>query len=429
MRAPQSASRNAARASLLAHPRTPRILHPTPKPMKALHTTLLTLTSLITISHAATQPFTGIQKTVLQKQGDNNVHTYRIPGLTTTKAGTLIAVFDLRHKNGADLPGDIDIAARRSTDHGQTWSPAARVLDFDNTIPNSHGNGVGDPCILADLQTGTLFVAGLWSFGDKGWNSSKPGMSPDETGQFILSRSDDDGRTWSKPINITTQIKQPEWQLCLQGPGRGIQLRNGTLVMPAQFKEGRGDRIPHSYFIYSQDHGNTWKPSPPVVAPGQLPWTTEAQIAELSNGQILISMRNHHPDKQRAWATFQPNPINGSLDGGQWSPVRYNLNDPTCAAGLVHLPASTTQDHLILCSHADSKTHREHMTVRLSRDNGNTWPVSRLIDKRPSAYSCLTILADGSIGLLYESGNNHPYEELVFARFTLDWLKENTSTP
>ncbi|MFM1941843.1 MAG: hypothetical protein RI897_825 [Verrucomicrobiota bacterium] len=407
----------------------PLILHPTPITMKALHTTLLTLTSLITISHAATQPFTGIQKTVLQKQGDNDVHTYRIPGLTTTKAGTLIAVFDLRHKNAADLPGDIDIAARRSTDHGQTWSPAAPVLDFDNTIPNSHGNGVGDPCILADLQTGTVFVAGLWSHGNKGWNTSQPGMSPDETGQFILTRSDDDGRTWSKPINITTQIKQPEWQLCLQGPGRGIQLKNGTLVMPAQFKEGHGDRIPHSFLIYSEDHGNTWKPSPPVVAPGQLPWTTEAQIAELSDGQILISMRNHHPDKQRAWATFQPNPTTGGLDDGQWSPIRYALNDPTCAAGLVHIPASSSQPHLILCSHADSKTHRENMTVRLSRDNGNTWPVSRLIDPRPSAYSCLTILADGSIGLLYESGNNHPYEELVFARFTLDWLKENTSTP
>jgi sialidase-1 len=254
-------------------------------------------------------------------------------------------------------------------------------------------------------------------------------MSPQETGQFVLTRTDDDGLTWSEPINITPQIKQPEWQLCLQGPGRGIQLSNGTLVMPAQFKEGHGDRIPHSFFIYSEDHGTTWKPSPPVVPPGHLPWTTEAQIAELSDGSILISMRNHHPDKQRAWATFHPNPKTGRLEDGQWSPLRYNLNDPTCAAGLLNIPASINQQHLVLCSHADSKTSREHMTVQLSRDNGTTWPVARLIDARPSAYSCLTLLADGSVGLLYETGNNHPYEEIVFARFTLDWLNANTPPP
>src|SRR6185436_14218584 len=110
--------------------------------------------------------------------------------------------------------------------------------------------------------------------------------------------SDDDGTTWSAPINITRHVKRPEWRLCFQGPGRGIQLRDGTLIFPAQFKDT--NNVPHSSFIYSTDHGQTWKSSPPAIADGK-PWTTEAQIAELPDGKLLLSMRNHASEKQRLW--------------------------------------------------------------------------------------------------------------------------------
>ena len=384
--------------------------------------------SLALTACAETKPFTGLQKTVLRKQGDEGVHTYRIPGITTTKSGALIAVYDLRHKNSGDLPGDIDVAAQRSTDNGATWSPMQRVLDYDSAEKNSAGNGVGDPCVVADLQTGAVFVAGLWSCGKLGWNGSKPGLEPKETGQFVLARSDDDGKTWSPPINITKQVKDPAWRLCLQGPGRGIQMRDGTLVLPAQFKSGASNAAPHSFFIYSEDHGATWKSSPPAIPEGRLPWTTESQIVELADGGLLLSMRNHDGRKQRAWSVFTRNPATGKLAGGSWSPVTFAVDDPVCAAGLVSYPASKRGEDLVLFSNAASTTKREKLTVHLSRDGGKTWPVSRLVDELPSAYSCLTVLADGSIGLLYEAGDKYAAAELVFARFTFDWLTADSSS-
>lgn len=196
----------------------------------------------------------------LRKQGDDGVHTYRIPGLATSPKGTLIAVFDLRHKNGADLPGDIDVGAMRSTDDGATWSPVSRIIDFDAAIPGSRGNGVGDPAILVDQRTGVIYVAALWSKGARAWNGSGPGLTPEETGQLVLVKSSDDGVTWSTPINITSQVKDPAWRLCFNGPGNGIQLRTGELVFPAQFKGA--DNVPHSCFIASRDGGSTWKISP-----------------------------------------------------------------------------------------------------------------------------------------------------------------------
>ncbi|MBA4147611.1 MAG: exo-alpha-sialidase [Verrucomicrobia bacterium] len=356
-----------------------------------------------------------IVKTVIRRQGDDGVHTYRIPGLATTKAGSLIAVFDIRHENTRDLPGDVDVGMRRSTDLGVTWEPMQVILDYPRDKPESMGNGVGDPCVLADLQTGSIFVAGLWSMGNRGWGGSGPGMSPEETGQFVLTRSDDDGRTWSGPINITSQVKRPEWRLCFQGPGRGIQLRDGTLVMPAQFKDAQD--VPHSFFIYSEDHGKLWKPSPPAVTGTNL-WTTEAQVAELANGDILITMRNHDPRKERAWATFKRNSDTGKLDGGKWSPTSFALDDPQCMGALVSYRSDSGED-LVLFANPASKTRRQRMTVYASRDNGKTWPVSKLIDTRTSAYSCLTILPDNSIGLLYETGEKNAAESLIFARFTL----------
>lgn len=116
-------------------------------------------------------------RTVLRRQGDDKVHTYRIPGLATAPSGTLIAVFDIRHKNEGDLPGDIDIGMMRSTDNGKTWSKMQFILDFDNAEQDSRGNGVGDPAVLVDRRTGHILVAGLWSKGNRAWNGSGPGLS------------------------------------------------------------------------------------------------------------------------------------------------------------------------------------------------------------------------------------------------------------
>jgi sialidase-1 len=354
-------------------------------------------------------------RTVLRQSGDDGAHTYRIPGLTTTKAGTLLAVFDVRHANSGDLPGDIDVGLRRSTDGGTTWEPMRTILDYPKDAPGARGNGVGDPCIVADQETGEVFVAALWSKGNRGWFGSGPGMTPDETGQFVIARSNDDGKTWSSPLNITAQVKRPEWRLCFDGPGRGIQTRDGTLVLPAQFIDA--EKVSHSFFIFSEDHGRTWQPSPPAFADASIA-TTEAQVAELPGGEILISMRNHDPRRERAWATFRRDPASGKLAGGSWSPVWFARDDPVCMASLVTHP----QSGALLFANPATKNQRARMTVSLSRDGGRTWPVSRLLDARPCAYSCLTVLPDGAIGLLYETGDSSSYETLTYVRFPFEWL-------
>jgi sialidase-1 len=330
--------------------------------------------------------FAGLTTQVLRRNGDDRVHTYRIPGLVTSKRGTLLAVFDLRHENNRDLPGNIDVGLTRSTDNGDTWSKTIRVLDYE-------GSGVGDPTILVDRETGRIFVAALWSKGNRAWNGSGPGLTPEETGQFVIAWSDDDGETWSKPTSITSQVKQPQWRLCFNGPGCGIQLLNGTLVMPAQYKDTQG--VPHSCFIESRDHGTSWSISPPCDGR-----TSESQIAETNEG-LLISMRDESRSGQRKWQRW---------DGKNWSPSWLALPDPVCQASLFRHPSGT----LLFCNPANAQ-RRVGLTVRESTDEGRTWSEGRLIDTNVSMYSCMTLLRDGRMAVLYEGKHG-----LHFARFPLE---------
>lgn len=353
-----------------------------------------------------------VYRTVLRRQGDDQVHTYRIPGLATTPEGTLIAVFDMRHKNSTDLPGDIDVGMMRSTDNGDTWSKMQVILDFDREEKDARGNGVGDPTVLVDRQTGHILVAALWSKGNRAWNGSGPGLTPDETGQLVITRSTDDGKTWSKPLNVTQKIsgRNPKWRLCFNGPGNGIQLRNGALVFPAQFRDADG--TPHSCFIFSFDGGETWTISPPAI-PAKPP-TSESQIAELTNGSLLLSMRDESRSGKRAWAKFT---WKDDISKGTWSEPWFTAPDPTCMASLVRHP-----NGLLLFSNPNSAKKRVALTVRTSMDDGKTWSDGRLLDPRPCAYSCLTVLKDGRIGVLYECGDQSDTETLTFARFPLTWL-------
>lgn len=349
-------------------------------------------------------------KTVLRKPGDDGSKSFRIPGLATTNAGTLIAVFDIRYDGSKDLPANIDVGAMRSVDDGQTWSPMQKILDFDQSIANSKGNGVGDPAILVDKQTNTIFAIALWSQGDRAWNGSGPGLSPDETGQLVLTKSRDDGLTWSKPINVTGTIsgRDARWRLFFNGPGCGIQLRDGTLVFAAQYREASGP--PHSCFLYSRDHGESWAVSPPAIA--NHPPTSESQIVELDDGSLLISMRDESKSGTRAWARWQW--IQNSTTGadGKWVHSWSTVPDPTCMASLLKYPNGP-----LLFSNPNHPKQRIALTVRFSIDDGKTWSDGRLLDPRGCMYSCMTVLKDGRIGILYEVDNT-----LTFSRFPLEWI-------
>ena len=348
----------------------------------------------------------------LRQHGQDGVHTYRIPGITTSNEGTLIAVYDNRNRGGGDLPGDIDVGMSRSTDGGCTWSPMRVIMDMGDD-PEWQFDGIGDPSVLTDRETGTVWVAATWSHGNRSWRGSGPGMTPDETGQFMLVNSSDDGETWSEPINITSQVKvNPDWRFVLAGPGNGIMLRDGTLVFPAQFRGEDGppvDGKPFSTIIYSHDRGESWQ-----IGTGVKIDTTEAQIVQIADGSIMINCRDNRGGSRSIYtsndlgATWREHPTS-----------RRDLPEPVCNADLLRV-VHPEHGPLLFFSNPNTTRGRHHMTLKVSRDEGMTWPERwhTLYDERPgSGYSTLTQIDEEHIGVLYEGPG-----ELYFLRYGIEEL-------
>lgn len=354
----------------------------------------------------------------LRLAGQDQCHTYRIPGLATTSSGALIAVYDNRYRSSGDLPGDIDVGMSRSTDGGRHWEPMRVIMDMGND-PDWKYDGIGDPSILVDQKTGRIWVAATWSHGDRSWNGSGPGMKPEETGQLMLTYSDDDGLTWSKPNNITRQIKKTEWRFVLQGPGKGISMKDGTLVFPAQFRGKNSAPIngkPSSTLIYSKDHGKTWS-----IGKGVKIDTTEAQLVELGDGSIMINCRDNRNRSGVDGLYGRTIAVTKDL-GNTWQKHqtdRTALVEPTCMASLIRVE-HPKHGALLLFSNPATQEGRFDMTLKMSNDEGFTWPEKwhTLYDARRGAgYSCLTQIDENHIGVLYE-GNR----ELYFLRFSITEL-------
>ncbi len=355
-------------------------------------------------------------KMVLRATGQDKTDTYRIPGLVTTSKGTLIAVYDNRYNNSKDLQEDIDIGMSRSTDGGQTWQSMKVIMDMGEYGGRSQRlNGIGDPCVLYDHKTNTIWVAALWMSGsapDKMlWWASKPGMSPEETGQFILAKSTDDGLTWSQPINITSQIKDPAWQLLLQGPGRGITMTDGTLVFPAQFKADLGTKsldggqfTCHSTIVYSNDQGNTWQ-----IGTGAKSNTTEAQVVELADGSLMLNMRDDRNRTDKGETNGRAVVVTTDL-GKTWTAHKSSnsaLQEPNCMASIISadLEINGKMQQVLFFSNPDSKTERSHMTIKASLDGGLTWSQAYQVELNSEAgygYSCMSMVDNKTIGILYE---------------------------
>ncbi|MEQ7799823.1 exo-alpha-sialidase [Pedobacter sp. ASV1-7] len=329
----------------------------------------------------------------LRKPMDEGVHTYRIPGIITTDKGTLISVYDIRYDNDVDLPGNIDVGMSRSTDGGKTWEGMKNIMDMGGPLDNS---GAGDPSILFDPVTKTIWVSALWSKGDKSIKGSGPGLTPDETGQFIVCSSTDDGLTWSKPYSITSQVKNPEWRLFFPGPGNGIAMADGKIVFPAQYWDAV--KMPYSTLVYSDDHGKTWK-----SGVGAKSNTTESQLVETTPGTLMLNMRDNR-GKFRSVAT--------TTDMGQtWTEhaTSYSaLPDPVCMASFIKADVNVKgakKDVLFFSNLNTSKSPRAHTTIKASLDLGESWQPANLLylDERKSyGYSALTKIDDQTLGILYE---------------------------
>ncbi len=338
-------------------------------------------------------------------------HTYRIPALLTTEKGALLAFCEGRKGSRSDS-GDIDLLMKRSEDGGKTWSNPQIVWDDGS-------NTCGNPCPVQDRTTGTIWLLLTWNDGrDK--ESQIKNYTSLNTRRVFVAHSDDDGRTWSTPEEITETTKRSAWGWYATGPGVGIQLERGPwqgrLIVPCDCSDMSPDgQVGYgSHIIFSDDHGQTWQLGG-LIGPN----TNECQIVELIDSTLMINMRNaDRAKKTRAIAT--------SRDGGlTWSKVYHDpaLVEPICQASFLRYTAKPKSDQdRLLFSNPGRQDKRADLTIRMSYDEGQTWPVTRLLWANPTAYSCLTVLPDGDIACLFEGGEKHSYERIMFARFTCNWL-------
>ncbi|PAV31186.1 hypothetical protein CIL05_00560 [Virgibacillus profundi] len=431
--------------------------------------------------------------------GLGDSRAYRIPSMITTIKGTIIAGIDARIANSNDNPNKIDTTIRRSTDNGETWGDVQKLVTYagegadgaaaiDTALlqdeemetiwmvfchtPGGIGLWQSEPGVGFDQQgrkllydkdgneysldiEGQVFDKGnlitSYKIDEQGFvfKDGKPagniyyrkGIAKTEsllearTSFLQVIKSDDDGKTWSEPVDLNLQVKEPWMKFIGSGPGRGIQVKEGTykgrLVFPIYYSNEYSKMS--CAVIYSDDHGATWKrgesPNDGREFNGEMLSAettstdnsdlTESQVIEMPGGELRIYMRNHSGEQRTAVAV--------SKDGGEtWGDFRYDsaLIDPTCQSSIIRYPdLDDGKTRLIFSNPADVK-QRKNGTVRLSEDGGETWPYSKVITLGSYIYSCLTVLDNGEIALLYEADVNDDYTITInFQKFTLDWIK------
>ncbi|MCJ7821200.1 MAG: exo-alpha-sialidase, partial [Bacteroidales bacterium] len=321
----------------------------------------------------------------VRKHADDNVDTYRVPGLATTTKGTLLVIYDVRHINSHDLQGDIDIGLSRSTDQGNTWEPMRIVLDMGEWggLPQTY-NGVGDACIVVDRNSDNIFIAGFWMHGlhdpetgkwiegltadNDAWKYqqerkySGPGFEPRQTGQFLVSKSADDGRSWSEPANLTMMCKKEEWDLWAVAPGRGITLEDGTLVFPSQGRDEK--KRGFSNITYSKDGGISWQTSQPAYF-----GTNECAVSQLDDGTVMLNMKYGRNRGMRG--TKNGRAVATTTDLGEtWTEhatSRNTLREPACMGSLhrhVYTEDGITRSILLFSNPDVDHNPRRRTTVK-----------------------------------------------------------------
>lgn len=366
--------------------------------MRNLLVTLST-TVLLTVDLASAAEVAGKPSQVdVFVSGSEGYHTFRIPALIVTERGTLLAFCEGRKTSRSDH-GDVDLVVKRSADGGRTWGSLEMVYE--------EGGGkkvtIGNPCPVVDRETGVVWLP----------------FTRDNDDVFVTF-SNDDGRSWSEPRLITNEVKKEDWTWYATGPGNAIQLDRGPykgrLLVPCDHRvKSIADRrkSTHSHVIYSDDHGKSWK-----LGGSTGPMMNECAVVQRSDGSLLLNMRGNRGRGKRG--------VSVSRDGGlTWSePVDdATLIEPVCQASLIRYPREDpSSKSRLLFSNPASTSGRHHLTVRLSRDEGKTWPISKLLYAGSAAYSSLAKMPDGKIGIVYERDN---YKKITFGSFTLKWLESS----
>ena len=368
----------------------------------------------------AREPF--IRQIDLFVSGTGGYDNFRIPAIVCNWYGMVFAFCEGRAKDADN--GDIDIVMRRSMDNGETWGPIEVIWDDGS-------NTCGNPCPVYDRDTNTILLLMTHNPGGDHESEIITGTSEGTRTVWVtrlhLAGDHPEEATWSKPADITDRVKSPNWTWYATGPGIGIQLRSGRLVIPCGHTvEGTLDN--QANIIYSDDHGETWELGGTVR---NSRFITEPQAVELADGSLMLNNRNWNPR-----IFFEKNlppleayrQISISRDGGlTWTActVDSTLIEPGCQASVIRHSTEEYHDrNRILFSNPASTTRRENMTVRMSYDECRTWPVSKRLSSAQSGYSCLTVLRDGTIGCLYENGEKRYNEKITLALFNLEWLTD-----
>lgn len=363
----------------------------------------------------------GFTETVVFQAGQDGYFTYRIPGIVVTARGTVLVYNEARRNSSSDW-GTIDLVMRRSTDGGRTFSPPRIVAHAP--VPISRNP------IAIERKQGALT--------DITYNNPVAIAARDGVVHFLFCveymrvfymRSTDDGNTFSTPVEITGALdalkSEYAWRVVATGPGHGIQLSNGRLLAPvwvALGTKGNGHGPSEVTTIYSDDSGTTWHAGEIAVPDTpQFPSPNETTAVELSDGRVMLNVRSPAKENRRVIVTGKDGATN-------WSAPRFQerLPDPICFASLVRFGKNrllfSNPDNLTRADGKDTVSKdRKNLTVRMSDDEGKTWPIKRTIEPGASGYSDLAVLPDGTILCYYESGGTSS-GFLKLARFNLDWL-------
>lgn len=362
------------------------------------------LTALAFVLFATAQAEPLLTHTDVFVSGQDGYHTYRIPAIETAPDGSLLAFAEARKYN-ADDPGygeqDIDLVLKRSTDQGATWS-AMTVLED----PGERWSAA-NPATVVDRHTGRAWVFYLRSRPGRSTETSRPGTDDMQT---LARWSDDHGRTWSEPMDLTAvgrDLNDPAWRASVPGPGGVIQTRSGRLLVP-MWKAPFAD-----FALFSDDHGRTWQRSGLVPAPQG---GDENQLVELADGSILMDFRqNTGPHR---WLTT-------STDGGRtWGTPRPGLEVTPVACAIERFTSRAAgQDRDRLLWTGPEGPGRQRLAMRVSYDEGMTFASPRRISEEHAAYSDLTVLKDGTVGVFWERGVQRGYEFLTFTRLNREWIE------
>lgn len=366
---------------------------------------------------AAAEPL--FEKSDVFPAGMNGITRYRIPGIVVTTKGTVLAYAEAR-KNGSADWGEIEIHLRRSTDGGKTWEAGQHIAHHGarlegnprKTEGGEHEQTVNNPLAIVDRETGAIEFLYCINYA-----------------RCFSMRSTDDGLTWSTPVDTTASFEtfraKVDWKVIATGPGHGIQIKSGRLVVPIWLAYGKeGDHGPSAAAtIFSDDHGKTWQAGDLCLPnEGDFSNPNETMIAELSDGRVMLVSRSVSKANRKLITT--------SPDGARnWTKPFFHeqLWEPICMASIIAHPSKPgtlifSNPHTLKLDKQGKEVpagrgKRENLSIKLSHDDGKTWPINKTLDSGPSAYSDLAVLPDGTVLCL-----NEGRADIVVARFNLEWI-------